>query len=148
VSDPLAPIADKLKRFVRLLSSDRDGEVVAAARAIMRTLNNAKLDVHALADAIGNGSGLTESEMRKLYDAGFTAGKHAAENGPMFRSVNLDDEPGWHDIACECAKHPHRMYGEHERNFVSKMMRKTVHGGEPTEKEARWLRFIYARVRR
>jgi len=28
------------------------------------------------------------------------------------------------------------------------MMRKTVHGGEPTEKEARWLRFIYARVRR
>jgi hypothetical protein len=34
----LAPIADKLGKLIRLLSSDKDGEVLAAARAIGRAL--------------------------------------------------------------------------------------------------------------
>jgi hypothetical protein len=32
----LAPIADKLGKLVRMLTSDHDGEVVAAARSINR----------------------------------------------------------------------------------------------------------------
>jgi hypothetical protein len=38
MADALAPIADKLKPLIRLLSSDRDGELVAAARALNRLL--------------------------------------------------------------------------------------------------------------
>ena len=53
VTDALAPIADKLKRFIRLLSSDNDHEALGAARALNRTLKAAKLDIHALADNIG-----------------------------------------------------------------------------------------------
>ena len=68
------PIAGKLGRFIRLLGSDRDGEVIAAARALIRVLNTAGTDLHALADHVeqSNGDGkLSEKEMKKLYDAGF-----------------------------------------------------------------------------
>jgi hypothetical protein len=36
---------------------------------------------------------------------------------------------------------------EREKQFVKDMVRHTVRGGEPTEKQAGWLRKIYARVR-
>jgi hypothetical protein len=124
MADALAPIADKLKR---------------------------KLDIHAFADSIGhaNGKKFSEADALEIYQRGVADGRREAENNQdvTFHNVNAHDEPSWHDIACECAKHPDRMYGEHEKQFVSRMVRKTVRGGEPTEKEARWLRFIYARVR-
>jgi hypothetical protein len=100
-ADALAPIAGKLKPLIRMLSSSHHGEIVAAAHAIVRTLKSGGTDIHALADSIGNGK-LSESEMRRLYDAGYAAGVQAAENengGRMFRSVNLDDEPSWHERA-------------------------------------------------
>jgi hypothetical protein len=52
MSTPLAPIAPQLGKLVRLLASDRDGEVVAAARAIDRVLKSCRLDWHDLAEAI------------------------------------------------------------------------------------------------
>jgi hypothetical protein len=146
----LAPIADKLQRFIRLLASDRDGEVVAAARALVRTLKTNGADIHALADAIVQ-SPLSEPEMKKLYDACYERGRlderRAAENGPMFRNVvNVDDEPSWNEIARECAANPARMKSEREKDFVKQMVRRTAHGGEPSPKQADWLRKIYARV--
>src|SRR5262249_49157176 len=72
VSGALAPIADKLGKCIRLLSSDRDGEVVAAAHAIRRVLQSAGLDVHALADQVENPPGnFNAAEARRLYDTGY-----------------------------------------------------------------------------
>ena len=48
----LAPVASKLARLIPLLSSDKDGEVFGAARAIGRTLHSAGLDWHDLAGAV------------------------------------------------------------------------------------------------
>lgn len=122
----LAPIADKLGKLLRLLSSDRDGEVVAAARGIERTLKNAGLDIHALAAAVeGDGA---------RRDAGHSSGS--------------GDRLSWHAIACECAAKPNRLRDQKERDFVADMVRWTVRGGEPTEKQAKWLRSIYVRARR
>jgi hypothetical protein len=51
--DPaLAPVADKLGRLIPRLASDADGEVVAVARAIQRTLAAQSLDLHDLAAAL------------------------------------------------------------------------------------------------
>jgi hypothetical protein len=116
----LAPIADRLAKLVRMLTSDRDGEVVAAARSINRTLKSAGLDIHALAAAIeGNGAGRTAPH-----------------------------EPAWHSVACECAARPERLWSDKERAFVADMVRWTQLGGVPSEKQAKWLRSIYVRVRR
>lgn len=46
-------ILPKLAKLLPLLASDQDGEVVATARAISRTLASAGSDFHALAAALG-----------------------------------------------------------------------------------------------
>jgi hypothetical protein len=147
MSSSLAPVADKLGKLLRLLSSDRDGEIVGAARAIVRTLDGAGLDIHALADGIGASADskkkFSEADALEIYQRGVEDGKRAAEF--WFRSV---DGPTWHEIAGECAAHDECLRDERERQFLRDMVRWTVRGGEPTEKQAHWLRAIYARVRR
>jgi hypothetical protein len=48
----LAVVAPRIGQLIRLLGSDQDGEVVAAARALGRTLASVNEDFHTLADAI------------------------------------------------------------------------------------------------
>ena len=48
----LAVVGPKLTKLILLLSSNQDGEVVAAARAIGRTLSGAGMDWHSLAKAL------------------------------------------------------------------------------------------------
>jgi hypothetical protein len=48
----LAPIGPQIGKLVLMLSSNHDGEVVAAARAIDRVLKSSRLDWHDLVDAI------------------------------------------------------------------------------------------------
>jgi hypothetical protein len=77
----LAPIAGKLANLIRRLGSDRDGEVVATARALIRTLEGAGSDLHELAERIENSgeSALTDAEMQKIFDAGAAAGRKQAK---------------------------------------------------------------------
>jgi hypothetical protein len=118
----LAPIADRLGKLLRLLTSTHDGEVIAAARGIVRVLSNAGLDIHTLAKAVES-------------------------NGVNNREAAHASLPSWHDIACECEANQDKL-SERERTFVSDMVRWTVLGGEPTEKQQKWLRSIYVRVQR
>jgi hypothetical protein len=149
VTDISPALSARLGKYIRLLSSDRDGEVVAAVRALLRTLRAAGTDIHVLADSIGqaNGKEYTEAQILKARELGIAEGRRLereAQGAPVFRNINLDDEPTWHEIAVECAAHPDRLY-DGEKKFVKDMIRRTVHGGEPTEKQANWLRKIYAR---
>jgi hypothetical protein len=48
VTSNLAPITGKLCKMIRMLASDCDGDVIAAARAIKRTLRSEGLDIHEL----------------------------------------------------------------------------------------------------
>lgn len=149
---PLAPVADKLGKFIRLLKSNRDGEVVAAARAIVRTLEGAGADIHDLAESIGatpNGKKFTEADAREIYQRGVDAGRRAATQARPVTFRNVDDDgPPWHAIACECAAHRDRLRDQREKDFVADMVRWTTRGGQPTEKQAKWLRSIYVRLRR
>ena len=141
----LAPIADKLGKLIRLLSSDKDGEVLAAARAIGRTLDGEKLTIHDLAEGLASGGAkFTERDAEEIYRRGKADGRREADHDVGFRSV---DEPTWNEIARECKAASGRL-SERERKFVSDMVRWTVRDGKPTEKQANWLRAIYARVKR
>src|SRR5262249_6920427 len=75
------PIVGKLAACIRMLSSDKDGDVITAACGLVRMLKGAGTDIHAFAERIAKpNGGLTEAEMRKLYDAGYEAGVRAVEN--------------------------------------------------------------------
>lgn len=95
----LAPSRDtrtKLGQLVRLLSSDKDGEVVGAARAIGRTLRAVGRDFHDLAALIENPTGEARQPPPKP----------------------------WAAMAAFCAASPHRL-NEREANFVFNMSRLT-----------------------
>ena len=141
------PLEQKLGTFIRMLASERDGEVVAAARAIVRTLKGAGADIHVLAERVEKADGkLTDAELWKLYDAGYDAGVRAAQakqHGPDgFR--NVDGTPAWHEIARFC-QHSRDRLREKERGFIDDMASRTV-WREPTERQAKWLRSIFHRL--
>jgi hypothetical protein len=140
----LAPIADKLGKLLRMLSSDRDGEVVAAVHAIRRTLDSEKLTIHDLADGLAGGAKFTERDAEEIYRRGKADGLREADRDSGFRSV---EEPTWNEIARECEATSGRL-NEREQKFINDMVRWTVRNGQPTEKQANWLRAIYARVKR
>ena len=143
----------KLASLVRLLASDQEGEALGAARAIPRILKTEDADIHALADLIEqtDGGKLSEAEMKKLYDAGYEAGRadgvraveakqHHDEDG--FRSV--DGVPSWHAMATFCQDRSARLRGN-EPDFIDDMVGWTALR-QPTQRQAKWLRRIYARL--
>jgi hypothetical protein len=148
VTSNLAPITAKLCKMIRMLASDCDGDVIAAARAIKRTLRSEGLDIHELAKGIEepNGGTLTEAEMRKLYDAGYDAGLRAAEEKHHGAAdfANVDGTPSWHEIALWCQQRNERLR-EKEREFVSDMASRAV-WRDPTEKQGKWLKSIFYRL--
>ena len=152
MSDELAPIADKLKRCVRLLSSDVDGEVIAAARALNRTLKKSNLDIHALADSIcvPNGKKFSEDEAQEIYLKGVEEGRRQAENRQDLKlhDVSEHDQPSWHDMARECARHLDRLRNDTERKFIQDMVRRTACAIRLSEKQQNWLRDCFIRVQR
>jgi hypothetical protein len=152
-----APVRSRLAKFLRLLSSDRDGEVLAAARALVGVLRSAGADVHALAEQIEqpNGHGerggkISDEDMQRLYNAGYEAGLQAAEDKfhaeeeDGFASVN--GMPSWHVIARCCQRHQlYPRLRENEREFVDKMAGQTV-WREPSEKQQKWLKSIFFKL--
>jgi hypothetical protein len=136
---------EKVRKLLRLLSSPQDAEVVAAARALMRTLEADGADIHALAEAVGGGK-LSEADMRTLYDSGFQDGKRAVENGkpPQFHEVTP-----WRDMVAEIAasEGASPWLKPHERDFVGDMER-WCQRRDPTEKQGNWIHILWTRARK
>jgi hypothetical protein len=136
----------KLGTFIRLLASEQDGEALAAARAIVRTLKATGADIHTLAERVENANGgkLTEAEMRKLYDAGYEAGMRAVENRSTGDFHNVDGTPNWNEIARFCQQNSNRLR-DSERQFVNDMAARTT-WRQPTPKQEKWLHSIFFRL--
>jgi hypothetical protein len=148
MNDALAPIAARVATFIRLLASDKDGEIIAAVQAIQRTLKAAGTDIHSVAERVEkpNGRGLTEAEMKKLFAAGYVAGVRAAENKHFGTGnfLRVDGLPAWHEIARYCQQHGSRLRGN-EQEFVNDMAARTV-WHQPTERQGKWLKSIFFKL--
>ena len=134
---------ERIQKLLKLLSSDNDGEALAAVHALKRVLAQEGGDIHGLADSIG---GLSEAEMQKLYDAGFQKGKETAN----FTDVEIKP-PSFYEMACEI-QHSHGgcyrwALSEKEVKFIDDMVRWCARR-EPSEKQGRWLHAIYCKVGR
>jgi hypothetical protein len=112
----LAVVAPRVGQLIRLLGSDRDGEVVAAARALKRTLATAGRDFHDLAACVESPA--------------------AAQTA---RRANAND---WRTSARWLINSGARLTPK-ERAFVLQMSGCTY---EPSERQAAWLLAIFQRV--
>ncbi len=138
------PVAGKLGKLLKMLSSDRDGEVVAAARAIVRTLETAGADIHELAARVEGGK-LSEADMQQIYDAAYQDGRRAAEDSKPAEFHDIT--PNWHEMAVDCQDHDNGRLTEREREFVADMVRWTIYR-QPSEKQAKWLHVLYVKTGR
>jgi len=124
----LSPIALKIAKLVPRLATNHDGEVVATVRAIERTLANAGLDLHDLANALER-----EPETRTVI---------------VYRDPNPSEPKTWRDLAKWCSDHDDGHLKQHERDFINDVVGYLVCDGEPTERQAAWLRALYRKLRK
>src|SRR5262249_294609 len=132
VLEMLKPSAkDKLGKLLRMLSSDKDGEVLAATAAIKRTLATEGLDIHSLADALGRPAPRAEAK---------------AQRAPHETADWSDaDITYWHNVACECEARANALTAR-EQKFVNDMVSRTWHA-KPSERQRAWLLIILNKVR-
>ena len=112
-------IAPTIAKLLRLLASDKPGEVAASAQALRRVLGSANLDLHDLANVVE-----------------FAARREA----PQVASATADDDDAREMIRCcrECSE----LLSAKELAFVRSMAKWR---GEPTKRQMAWLSSLYER---
>jgi hypothetical protein len=116
-------IAPRLKKLLLMLSSDRAGEVVNAARLIGSTLQDAGHDWHDLAGALVDPAARSQPKPQP----------------PPPREARYDD---WREARDFCLQHRNLLRGR-ELEFVTDL---THWRGSLTEKQQSWLTAIHRRV--
>lgn len=115
---------ERLKKLIRVLSSDKDGEVIAAVKAIERQLKWANLSFHDLADML----------TARIVEA------------IRVRVVEIDrTQRDWIEAADKMIESGKLKTAEWE--FVTDMKRRFTlkPGFEPTEKQMYWFADLYKR---
>jgi hypothetical protein len=120
-------VAVLLGKLIRLLSSDREGEVAAAARQIMRALEGVGTNIHELAD---------------IVERGVTNGAKTFSNRNTATAPNH-----WHRVAQECLDVA-CFHNQREHDFTKGMRDLTENGGIPSEAQCAWLLKIHRRIHR
>jgi hypothetical protein len=137
-------VNDRIEKLLKLaLSSDKDGEVVAATRAIRRTLESAGTDIHEFAERTKGGE-LSEADMKHIYDTGVQDGKDAAAAAQGFRNT---EGPSYFEMAQYCVAHANGRLSAKEQGFVEDMERWCARR-KPSEKQGKWLHALYVRLGR
>jgi hypothetical protein len=116
------PFETKLGKLIRLLASDKPGEVVAAADAINRSLRSAGMDIHRLAEAVESVP-LVPQRSPDTSDA--------------------DDQSRWRDIRNFCVERANFLTSR-ELEFITSMANWR---GHPTHRQMNWLLMIERKIR-
>jgi hypothetical protein len=138
---------DRLAKLVRLLSSDRDGEVLAAVTAMKRVLRTSGLDIHAVADRMTNGGANGQDEYQRGYQVGLQHGFNAGHAKGMATQNQFTGGDELQQAAQFCAARAAYL-NERERGFVVSMERLTKRRIKLTPKQEVWLLDIRDRLRR
>jgi len=117
----LAAVDEKLMKkiagIVRRLTSNQPGEVAASLETLGRVLQSAGADViHCIADRIEHHSGLTDAEMKAVFDAGVERGRKQAKQAAR---INGGIFPPAHDMAMWCRQQEHKLRDDWERTFIN-----------------------------
>jgi hypothetical protein len=133
-------IAAKLGHSIRKLSSDKDGDVLAAAAGILRLLASCGADIHTLAAHVENGGGLSENDKKKIHSEienaraiGYAEGVRAAE--ARFRP---DGKLEFSEVALFVERQINRLPPD-KHEFIHKMAFYARQEFEPTQKQGKFL---------
>ena len=135
-------LEEKIADRIRVLASDKPGEVVAAANALKLILASAGTDMNGLARAIEN-LGKNADQMKKVWDAAVQHTENRLHGTDEFRST--DGKPTWQSVALYCQRNKRRLRPQtHE--FVDKMAAQTVWNREPSERQHKYLFALFLQL--
>lgn len=121
----------RLSKMMLLLSSNHDGEIIAAVHAIDRVLKENNLDWHYLADRIVS--------VRKLTD---TTKKYTSDEYP-----SLPEEFGTWSELVDFVYNRKDLLMMKEARFVTDIYFKPKFRMNPTPKQSSWLLSLYKKVK-
>jgi hypothetical protein len=135
------PIAKRIAKLFRMLSSDYDGEVLAAVNRMKSLFKDERLTFHDIATVIENCNGEIEEKKYSDTDAeiifakgvekGRTEEVRKQQAPPEF--YDADGSPRWYEIAMFCQQNRAQLRSEWERNFANDVPARIIKFGKPTE---------------
>jgi hypothetical protein len=137
----------KVGDLIRHLSSDR--EVVATINALKQRLEASGVSFHELAEHIEkpNGNAVTEADLKRIYDAGYTQGVQDAENRHHGAEdfLSADGKPTWEGVALFLQRNKNRLDNRHHE-FIDDMASRTVWGREPSERQHKYMHSLFHKL--
>jgi hypothetical protein len=143
-------LEQRIAMTIRLLASDKDGEILAAVCALKRVLESAGTDLNGLANGIENfgkaekkAAEMLAQERKKIWDTAVQHTENRLHGADDF--IDSSGKPTWQSVALFCQRNKHRLRPQtHE--FVDKMASQTVYGREPTENQHRYLFALFLQL--
>ena len=137
-------LEQRIALIIRLLGSDKDGEILAAAAALKRTLASAGTDFNGLAHGIENlGKGISNEERKKIWDAAVQHTENRLHGADDF--IDSTGKPTWEAVALFCQRNKQRLDTRHHQ-FIDDMASRTVWGHEPTETKHKYLFALFLKL--
>ena len=137
-------LEQRIALIIRLLGSDKDGEILAAAAALKRTLASAGTDFNGLAHGIENlGKGVSNEEWKKIWDMAVQHTENRLHGADDF--IDSTGKPTWEAVALFCQRNKQRLDTRHHQ-FIDDMASRTVLGHEPTEKQHKYLFALFLKL--
>jgi hypothetical protein len=144
----------RLGDVIRHLTSSDEKELLASIYAMRRVLDSVGADIHALADHVENGRGLTDADKQKIraeienaralgYAEGIRAAESKQHGTGAFR--NTDGTLEWTEVALFVQREKHRLPDKHHE-FIDDMASRTVYGREPTPNQHRYLHSLFYKL--
>jgi hypothetical protein len=147
------PVAKRIAQIFLMLSSDQEGEQLAAVVAMKRLFKSEGLSFFDIATVIESCNGEIEEKKYSDKDAeiifkrgmekGIEQGRAAEAAPPEF--YDTDGRPRWNAIALFCQKEIARLYKQNEREFVADMAGYTLYR-QPSPKQEQWLMSIFVKL--
>ena len=139
-------LEEKIADRVRMLASDKPGEVVAAANALKSILTSAGTDINGLAHAIenlGKSTEVSKDQMKKIWDAAVQHTENRLHGADDF--IDSTGKPTWQSVALYCQRNKHRLAPKHHE-FIDKVASQTVYDREPTERMHKYLFSLFLQL--
>ena len=135
---------------IRLLASDKDGEIIAAVCALKRVLESAGTDINGLANGIENlgkaekkAAEMLAQERKKIWDTAVQHTENRLHGAEDF--IDSSGKPTWQSVALYCQRNKHRLDTKHH-NFIDKVASQTVYNREPTEPMHKYLFSLFLQL--
>jgi hypothetical protein len=136
----------RLGDIIRQLTTEE--QRTAAVEALDRVLGSVGCDFHSMADHLeANGHGISEADMKKIFDAGYAKGVQDTENkyhgADDFRSA--DGKLSWQAVALYVQREKHRLDPKHHE-FINDMASRSAWNREPTQKQHSYLHSLFFKL--